>query len=120
MKVLKIAAMATVAFALGACDGSESGTSAGPISAEAARASFVALPDSDAAAAAQALVGGDVDAAIAATRDILQRGRVRVLTDTQLLGFAFDGRRRAHQYRLDSAQLAHILKSLGFPFSDRS
>ena len=56
MKVLKIAAMATVAFALGACDGSDSGASTGPISAEAARASFVALPDSDAAAAA--LAGG--------------------------------------------------------------
>ena len=130
MSVSKIACVALLVFFLGACEGGvaegDAGTgeaaatvaASGESPAAREQASFTPLPASKAQAAAAALVAGDTATAIATTRDVLQRGRVRVLTEQQLLGYAFDARRRAHQHRLDSAELAQMLKGFGFPFRD--
>lgn len=126
------ALVAGLVLAIGACTGSNDavevepgagtdtgGSAAAGVETEARVAAFVALPDGAAAEAARALVGGgDTNAVIARTRDVLRRGRVSVLAERQLLGFAFDARRRAHQYRLDSAELAQMLEAFGFPFGD--
>lgn len=102
------ACAAALLFALAGCRGDADTADA--------VARFTPLPDSAAASASDSLVDGDLQDAIKATREVAARGGVPIPTETILLGYAFDARRKATQMRLDSNEFAQMLLSLGFPF----
>lgn len=109
MIVLRIACVGLLSLGIGACRGD----------AEDRTADFTPLPRGEAATASTALVDADIDGTIESTRDVLARAGVQVASERQVLGFAFDARRKGTQMRLDSAEFAQMLKAFGFDFEGR-
>lgn len=96
---------ALLALLVGACggNGADGGTALAP------------LPQGAASEAAAAFEGAGIEEAVASTRQVLGAAGIEA-TPLQEFVYAMEMRRKAHQGRLDSSQVAQMLETFGLRF----